>query len=211
MALAFVACGAEIILKRHVYMFRVLFKYILGEWSFIRVSPATFALAVLAISFIISSAMSRGYEREINFLQNDLEDYRDKLQDASDYLEKTVKYTTGTKWEPLSRAEIVALTRKIAPLAHRKIQIIYANQLGQELAKTFADAFIYAGWTEVSCGEGVGLGEGVGTGPSKDALKLKSAIQEATRFKKVKSFGLDESVGPDTMYVSVGINVEAER
>jgi hypothetical protein len=152
---------------------------------------------------------------QIELQDRQLADYRDKLKGATpeeakakiDALEDKVRNTIGDRWEVLTKEEFTKLVEFVAPLAKRRIQVMYVNYLGKDLARSFADAFEKAGWPEVIFSEGGGLGEGISTGRGDGmALTLKAAIESATKFK-VTSFGPTEVDTPGIVFVAVGIKV----
>jgi hypothetical protein len=106
----------------------------------------------------------------------------------------------------LTKDESDKLVSLIAALPKRRIQVMYVNYLGKNLAKSFADAFEKAGWTDVVFSEGGGLGYGISTGRGNGlALTLKSAIESSTKHK-VNSFGPAEDGERSGLFVAVGIN-----
>ena len=184
-------------------------------WQLISTSPLTAALLV-AVGIFMAKLY---YGRQITTItaisklaEKSAADYKDKLSGASpdeakakiSALEDTINATIGGRWSPLGRDEVRRLRIAIAPLTKRRIQVMYVNQLGKELAQSFADVFEDLGWT-VLFSEGGGLGVGVGTGRGNGmALTLKKVIEDCTKHK-VTSFGPEENDTPDIVFVSVGI------
>jgi hypothetical protein len=195
---------------------------LLEQWAVVTAAPIPFAIAVviaggliwLVVGWSYSSVIS-GKNAQIELQDRQLADYRDKLKGATpeeakakiDALEEKVRNTIGDRWEVLTKDESAKLVELVAPLPKRRIQIMYVNYLGKDLARSFADVFEKAGWPGVVFSEGGGLGEGVGTGRGNGiALTLKTAIETATKLK-VESFGPTEPDFPGIVFVAVGIKV----
>ncbi len=196
-------------------------KEVLEQCAVIANAPIPFAVLVIVVAGLIWAATNWSYSSvlasknaQIELQDRQLADYKQKLGGATpeeakakiDALEKTIHLTIGSRWQPLTQTESDRLTAAVAPLPKRRIQVMYANQLGKDLAQSIADAFTKAGWTEVIFSEGGGLGIGIGTGRGNGmALTVKQAIESSTKFK-VSSFGPDETDSPGFAFVSVGIN-----
>jgi hypothetical protein len=84
---------------------------------------------------------------------------------------------------PLNEAEIVALSAKLTDIPKIRIQIMYENVLGKELAQSFHEAFSLARWEGATLGIGSGLGPGItiGQGSGTATIALKSAIEAINR------------------------------
>ena len=103
-------------------------------------------------------------DRQIELQDRQLADYRDKLKGATpeeakakiDALEDKVRNTIGDRWDALNKDEFEKLVALFAPLPKRQIQVMYVNNLGKDLARSFADALEKAGWTDVMFSEGGG-------------------------------------------------------
>jgi hypothetical protein len=192
-----------------------LAKYILGEFSVIRGAPIAFMLSIIAVGSLLFYLMSWGYGRENSYLRTQLDDYKEKLKGATpqeardriDQLEKMANLVIGKPWQPLLPAEIAKLAEQLKPIADQfRVQLMYENALGQDLAQTFADAFNKAGWTKYALMPGSGLGAGLSTGRGSDAtLKLKSAIEASTTYK-VSVIRPGEVQLGDLVYLAVGVN-----
>jgi hypothetical protein len=192
------------------------------EWTVIQSAPLSFvtvsAIAAVVIWFIVNGIYSirlANKDGEISLLMRQRDDYKDKLGGASpdqakakiDALEKRIALTIGSHWMPLTGDEGARLTAALGVLEKRRIQVMYVNQLGKELAQSIADAFTRAGWKDMHFSEGGGLGIGISTGRGNGmAFKLKDAIEASTRFKKVESYGPDEADPRSSVFVGVGIN-----
>ncbi len=202
-------------------MIETIIKHILGELRIILAAPISFAVVIVASFAIIWWIMDWRYggiisnrESELQLVTAQRDDYRDKLKGASpdeakakiETLQNIISQTIGAKWPPLTKDQSERLTAAVATLSKRRIQVMYANQLGKELAQSIADAFVKAGWKDMHFSEGGGLGIGVGTGRGNGmALTLKQAVESSTGLK-VDSFGPDEPDTPGIVFVSVGIN-----
>jgi hypothetical protein len=148
-------------------------------WPMIRANLPTFFVILVLMVGAVWVAFSWAYggvlaskNGQIELQDRQLADYRDKLKGATpeeakakiDALEDKVRNTIGDRWEVLTKDESDKLVSLIAALPKRRIQVMYVNYLGKNLAKSFADAFEKAGWTDVVFSEGGGLGYGISTG-----------------------------------------------
>jgi hypothetical protein len=128
---------------------------------------------------------------QIELQDRQLADYKQKLDGASpdqakskiDALERRVRVTVGKEWEPLTRVEIVALTSKLKAISKTRIQIMYENALGKELAESFLEAFKAADWDGAWITPGSGFGSGVLVGRGQRALAVKAAIESISNTK----------------------------
>lgn len=194
------------------------------EWPTLSAAPWS-AVIIAVISASISASVTFGiaklfYGGTLSTLRERLQLFQDRLQGASpdeakakiEYLQRTIqdlqgtiKSTIGAKWEPLTNDEIISLSAKVNALEKRRIQIMYGNQLGKDLAQSISDAFTKAGWPVVFS-EGGGLGIGVSTGPgNRMAYTLKQAIEATTKLKVVL-VRPEELDNPGIVFVAVGIN-----
>jgi hypothetical protein len=194
------------------------------EWTVIQSAPLSVITVCAIIAVVIWSVVSGIYgirlankDGEISLLTRQRDDYKDKLGGASpdqakakmDALEKRIALTIGSHWTPLTSDESAKLTAAVSGLEKRRIQVMYVNQLGKELAQSIADALRRGGWTDMHFSEGGGLGIGISTGRGNGmAFKLKDAIEASTRFKKVESYGPNEADAPGIVFVGVGINLD---
>lgn len=165
---------------------------------------------VLAFSYSSLLASKNG---QIELLDRQLADYREKLKGATpaeakakiDALEEKVQNTIGNKWQPLTTGQSTKLTSLVKSLPKRRIQVMYSNYLGKDLAQNIAGAFTQAGWTDMHFGEGGGLGYGLSTGRGVGmALTLKQVLEEVTNYK-VSIHGETEAEIPEFVFVAVGI------
>lgn len=190
------------------------------EWPSLRAAPWSMVIIATIAGGAGFGLAKLFYSGTLSTLRERLQLYQDRLQGASpdeakakieelqrtiQDLQGTVKSTIGAKWEPLTRDEIIALSVKVSTLEKRRIQIMYGNQLGKDLAQNMSDAFTKAGWPVVFV-EGGGLGIGVSTGPGSGmAYTLKQAIEATTKLK-VELLKPEELDHPEIVYVAVGIN-----
>jgi len=124
-----------------------------------------------------------------------------------DALKEKVRHTIGDKWTPLSSAEIAALKEKLAALPKKiRVQIMYENYLGKDLAQTFYDAFKQAGWDGAWLTNGSGLGNGVTVGQGSEiTVQLKTAIESASNIK-VDLVRPNQPEYLNLVFLAVGIN-----
>jgi hypothetical protein len=195
-------------------MIEQFLKYVLGEARLIAATPAIFIAAVLVVGVIIWTLLSWRYGGIIESKDSIIALYKERLNGATpdeakakiDALERRVKLTIGSDWVSLSSSEIAKLSAEVASLPKRRIQVMYSNAFGKDLAQSIADAFTRGGWNDMHFSEGGGLGVGVSTGRGNGmAFDLKRAIESATRLK-VGSIGENEKDTPGIVFVSVGIN-----
>jgi hypothetical protein len=196
------------------------FKALQQEWPTLSAAPWS-AVIIAVISWSVGFGCAKlFYGGTLSTLRERLQLYQDRLQGASpdeakakiedlqrtiQDLQGTVKSTIGAKWEPLTNDEIISLSANVNALEKRRIQIMYGNQLGKDMAQSISDAFTKAGWPVIFC-EGGGLGIGVSTGPGNGmAYILKQAIEATTKLK-VALVRPEEPDIPDIVFVAVGIN-----
>jgi hypothetical protein len=194
-------------------------------WPVIRANLPTFAVILLLmlagmwwfVNYVLGGIISNrdsiisNKDSEIALLRSQRDEYKNKLSGATpdearakiEALEDKIRNTIGDRWDVLTKEEAKKLSELIAPIPKRRIQVMYLNYLGKDLARNIADVFEQAGW-DVAYSEGGGLGEGVSTGRGNGAaLTLKAAIEAATRLK-VGSIRPDEKDG-GLLFVAVGI------
>jgi hypothetical protein len=194
---------------------------LLEQWAVVTAAPIPFAIAVvvaagliwLAVGWSYSSVLS-GKSAQIELQDRQLADYREKLKGATpeeakakiDALEQTVNLTIGRRWEALTKTEIVALAANLSTVPKIRVQIMYENVLGRDLAQSFYDAFKQAGWDDATLGPGGGLGYGVTTGQGPiSAVALKDAIEKSSKVK-VEAQRTNQAEWPGLIFLAVGIN-----
>lgn len=196
-------------------MFETFIKYVIGEWAVIRGAPVIFTAAILVVAIALFLLMSWGYGREVSFLNAQLGDYRERLKGATpaqaakqiEWLQQVVENTVGYPWRSLSLPEVRALSEEAKKIPHRKIQVMYLNYQGKELAQSVADAFTEAGW-EVNFSMGGGFENGTFVGRSKSiSEQLKLAIEKTTKLTPALIGKPDEEHGPNGfVFFAVGVN-----
>lgn len=194
---------------------------LLEQWAVVTAAPIPFLITVLAATVIIWFAMDWRYggvighrDSEISSLKTQRDEYKNKSGGASpdevkaklSELSEMTRFTVGGKWRPLTAGEASELRKGFSAIPAKRIQVMYSNYRGKDLAQSFADILKDAGWTDIHFSEGGGLGYGVSTGRGKGtAVALKTAIEKATEFK-VSSLGPEEPEFPNAYFIAVGIN-----
>ena len=132
---------------------------------------------------------------------------RTAAEENSDALERMVALTIGSRWTPLNETEIAALSTRLTEIPKIRVQIMYENALGKELAQSFYEAFKLAerGGAALGIGSGLGYGVTIGQGSGTATIALKSAI-EATSQVKVAIVRPDQPQWPGVVFLAVGIN-----
>jgi hypothetical protein len=187
---------------------------LLQEWPLVAAAPIPFAIAFVGIAAVISLAVGWSYHgMRSRRADRRLVDHGDRPGGATtedentDALERMVALTIGSRWTPLSEAEIAALSTRLTEIPKIRVQIMYENALGKELAQSFFEAFRLAEWGGAALGIGSGLGHGVtiGQGSGTATVALKSAI-EATSRLKVTIVRPDQPQWPGVVFLAVGVN-----
>ena len=187
---------------------------LLQEWALVAAVPIPFAVALVGIAAAILLAVGwscRGVLRKRADRRRS--DHRDRPgrataeEENTDALDRMVALTIGSRWTPLNEAEIAALSTRLADIPKIRVQIMYENALGKELAQSFYEAFKLADWGGAALGIGSGLGHGVtiGQGSGTATIALKSAI-EATTQLKVAIVRPDQPQWPGVVFLAVGVN-----
>ena len=187
---------------------------LLQEWPPVAAAPIPFAIAFVSIAVLILLVVGWSYRRVLGRrADRRLLDHGDRPGSATaeeeniDALERMVALTIGSRWTPLSEAEIAALSTRLTDIPKIRVQIMYENALGKELAQSFYEAFKLAEWGGAALGIGSGLGHGVtiGQGSGRATTALKSAI-EATSQVKVAIVRPDQPQWPGVVFLAVGVN-----
>jgi hypothetical protein len=187
---------------------------LLQEWPMVAAAPIPFAIALVGIAAVILLAAGWSYRRvRSKRADRRLLDGGDRpgtataKENSTDALERMVALTIGSRWPPLNEAEIAALSTRLADIPKIRVQIMYENALGKELAQSFYEAFKLAEWGGAALGIGSGLGHGVtiGQGSGTATIALKSAI-EATSQLKVAIVRPDQPQWPGVVFLAVGVN-----
>jgi hypothetical protein len=186
----------------------------LQEWPLVAAAPIPFAIAFVGIAAAILLAVGWSYRRvRSKRADRRLSDHGDRPGKATaegentDGLERMVALTIGSRWTPLSEAEIAALGTRLADIPKIRVQIMYENALGKELAQSFYEAFKLAEWGGAALGIGSGLGHGVtiGQGSGTATIALKTAIEAASQLK-VTIVRPDQPQWPGVVFLAVGVN-----
>jgi hypothetical protein len=183
---------------------------LLQEWPLVAAAPIPFAIAFVGIAAVISLAVGWAYRKRAG---RRLLGHGDRPGGATaegenrDGLERMVALTIGSRWAPLNETEIAALSARLADIPKIRVQIMYENALGKDLAQSFYEAFKLAEWGGAALGIGSGLGNGVtiGQGSGTATIGLKSAI-EATSQLKVVIVRPDQPQWPGVVFLAVGVN-----
>ena len=183
---------------------------LLQEWPLVAAAPIPFAIAFVGIAVVISLAVGWAYRKRADRRRMD---HGDRPGGATaegenrDGLERMVALTIGSRWAPLNETEIAALSARLADIPKIRVQIMYENALGKDLAQSFYEAFKLAEWGGAALGIGSGLGNGVtiGQGSGTATIALKSAI-EATSRLKIAIVRPDQPQWPGVVFLAVGVN-----
>ena len=187
---------------------------LLQEWALAAGVPIPFAVALVGIAAAILLAVGWSCRRVLRKrADRRRSDHRDRPgrataeEENTDALDRMVALTIGSRWTPLNEAEIAALSTRLADIPKIRVQIMYENALGKELAQSFYEAFKLADWGGAALGIGSGLGHGVtiGQGSGTATIALKSAI-EATTQLKVAIVRPDQPQWPGVVFLAVGVN-----
>jgi hypothetical protein len=185
---------------------------LLQESALVASMPIPFAVALVSIAAAILLAVGWSCRRVLRKrADRRRSDHRDRPATAeeedTDALERMVALTIGSRWTPLNEAEIAALSTRLTDIPKIRVQIMYENALGKELAQSFYEAFKLAEWGGAALGIGSGLGHGVtiGQGSGTATIALKSAI-EATTQLKVAIVRPDQPQWPWVVFLAVGVN-----
>ena len=182
---------------------------LLQEWPLVAAAPIPFAIGFVGIAVVISLAVAWSYRKRADrrLLDHGDRPGRTAPEENSDALERMVALTIGSRWTPLNETEIAALSTRLTEIPKIRVQIMYENALGKELAQSFYEAFKLAEWGGAALGIGSGLGYGVtiGQGSGTATIALKSAI-EATSQLKVAIVRPDQPQWPGVVFLAVGVN-----
>jgi hypothetical protein len=180
----------------------------LQEWARAAGVPVPFAVALVGIAAAILLAVGWSCRRVLRKrAERRRSDHRTAEEENTDALDRMVALTIGSRWTPLNEAEIAALSTRLVDIPKIRVQIMYENALGKELAQSFYEAFKLAEWGGAALGIGSGLGHGVtiGQGSGTATIALKTAI-EATSQLKVAIVRPDQPQWPGVIFLAVGVN-----
>ncbi|MET3967223.1 hypothetical protein ACT4MK_17790 [Bradyrhizobium barranii] len=198
------------------------------NWALIAANPLPFIATVIVVGGFVWAYASIHFSNQIasakgqaELAEKQRDDFKNKLAVSTpdeaktkvDRLEgelkglnKIISITIGYPWKPLTGRQIDDLAGALAKLEKHRVQIMYANQLGKELAQTFHQAFQKAGWEGATFSDGGGAHLGIIAGPgAKKAALLKTAIEATTPLH----IELDKPTVPefgDLVYLFVGTN-----
>jgi hypothetical protein len=126
-------------------MVESVIKYLANEMRVIAQAPVIFFAALAVLSAIIWKLLAwrHAAKDDLIALYKARRDGAtpDQARARVDKLESMVKRTIGSEWTPLTPHEVQALSREVAPIEKRRIQVMYLNAYGKALAKSIADAF----------------------------------------------------------------------
>jgi hypothetical protein len=198
------------------------------NWQLISANPIPFFALVVVVGGFVWTIASLYFSGQIatakaqaELAEKQRDDFKSKLSVSSpdeaktkvDRLEgelaglnKIISVTVGYEWRPLTARQIDDLSEKLSSMEKHRVQIMYVNQLGKNLAQSFFQAFQKAGWTGATFSDGGGAHLGIITGPgATKAALLKQAIEGVTPYK----IELDKPTtewGGDLVYLFVGTN-----
>ena len=183
---------------------------LLQGWPLVAAAPIPFAIAFVGTAAAVSRAVVWSYRKRADRRRSDQGDGPGGATAEggnTDALERMVALTIGSRWTPLTEAEIAALSKRLADIPKIRVQIMYENALGKELAQSFYEAFKLAEWGGAALGIGSGLGYGVtiGQGSGTPTIALKSAI-EATSRLQIAIVRPDQPQWPGVIFLAVGVN-----
>ena len=148
-------------------------------------------------------------EATINLMKEQLKGETDQANATVQGLEEVIRRAVGSRWEPLSHGEIRNLSGELRKIERRRVQVMYLNRYGKELAQSLADAFEAAGGWEVVSSMGGGFEEGifVGRTPKLSPL-LKRAIEATTKLKVEMILDTEDARdgAESSVFVAVGVN-----
>ncbi|WP_441232677.1 hypothetical protein [Bradyrhizobium sp. 1200_D9_N1_1] len=130
----------------------------------------------------------------------------DRLEGELAGLNRIISVTVGFSWKPLTDQQISDLAQRLSQIPKHRVQIMYLNQLGKDLAQSFYRAFQKAQWEGATLSDGGGSHLGIISGPGAvKAGTLKVAIEASTPYK----IDVDKPTQPelgDLVYLFVGTN-----
>jgi hypothetical protein len=191
---------------------------LIAGWPMIKANLPTFFVILVLMAAVIWLMFTWSYgsvlaskNSQIELQDRQLADYKQKLDGATpdqarakiEALERRVRLTVGKEWEPLSKAEIAALSAKLKSISKTRIQIMYENGLGKDLAESFLAAFKDAGWDGAWVTPGSGFGSRILVGRGRRALAIKAAIELSS---PLKAEVMEPELEMDLMFLGVGIN-----
>jgi hypothetical protein len=153
----------------------------------------------------------------IERLTGEVGEYKSKLSGASpdeakakiERLEQTLNLAIGSRWEPLTADQSNRLFNAISAMQTRRIQIMFENPFGKELATSIADVFRRARW-DVKFSTGGGFETGIVVGLNLlIANQIILAFESATPLRPRLTDNATEDGPSDLLIIGVGINSAA--
>lgn len=131
-----------------------------------------------------------------------------KLQSANSKLQLQVGTVIGGAWTPLTSDQIELLRLKIESWGNpNKVQVMYENRFGKDLAESIANAFRAAKWT-VMFSTGAGFSDGIEVGRGPISLKMQQALSDVLKIKDVRALRSNED--EIALFVGVGAKLEEQ-
>jgi hypothetical protein len=128
-------------------------------------------------------------------------------------LRSRVGVVIGGKWQSLSSSQIAALREKLNSLAKvdstkaaPRIQVMYENSFGRDLASSIALAFEAARW-DARLSPGSGFETGIKIGPGPVGLQLRDIFRETTGITAVSVLRPEEE---DRNFYFIGVGAKQE-
>jgi glucose-6-phosphate-specific signal transduction histidine kinase len=170
---------------RYPFMIKAFIDYVAEQITVLQDAWLVFLAALIALGVILWRIIDRLYKRKDDLIAL----YKARLDGATpdeartkiQKLEETVRRSVGSPWKPLTYREVQDLAQALRAIEKRRVQVMYENFQGKELARTIADAFETAGWDT----HGKIAGE-MQTALRGTLLHLKPA--------EVEAFGLNEGL-----------------
>ena len=180
-------------------------------------APAVVVPAAIALIVAVWIVANWLRSQEVRAAKEQVAAYKARLDGATpdearariQALEAVIKRTIGSAWTPLTKHQVQALTRELAGIEKRRIQIMYKTAQGKDLARALNEAFEAAGWdAHLSVTGDFEEGLFVGRSPTV-APQLIAAIERVTPLKPIymapdKMWGEDTPAHP--VFIGVGTN-----
>ena len=183
-----------------------------------------FAIGLFVLSTCIFFAIDWRYKGVVDAKSATVEqltaavgEYKSKLSGASpdearakiERLEQTLRLAIGSRWETLTADQSNRLFNAISAMQTRRIQIMFENPFGKELATSIADVFRRARW-DVKLSTGAGFETGIVVGLNLlIANQIIHAFESATPLRPHLTDNATEDGSSDLVIIGVGINAAA--
>lgn len=173
------------------------------EWLNWTVTAGQFVAVVLAVLAALAGGIS-------GWAGNELSRRADtKLAEVH----SKVGVVIGGKWAPLTSSQIALLREKIESLnrvdptkAAPRVQVMYENPFGKDLAGSIALAFQAAKW-DVVLSTGSGFENEIKFGPGQVGVQLRDFFRETTGVAEVSALRPEEA---DRNFYFVGVGAKVE-